>query len=135
MARVGSSSRTQAGISGSSVRDRSQITNNDPLSALLYRPMPWPVISPSRPAVLSEVEDNRYWSPRKVSFTIGGLPAKVQRNIGSRSLYANPFKFADASKVISCIRRKQRREVLLAYGRGGGRHRRPRWKASSYWSC
>lgn len=58
---------------------------------------------------------------------------------------ANPFAtvkwgaervgFATPRKVATCVRRKIRREVLLAFGRGGAGNKKPRWRASSHISC
>lgn len=39
--------------------------------------------------------------------------------------------FRDSSRVAICVRRRMRREVILAKGRGGGGHRPPR---KGYWS-
>lgn len=44
------------------------------------------------------------------------------------------IKFALPKKTMVCVKRKVRREVLLALGRGGGRHKKPhrnRWSSIS----
>ena len=45
------------------------------------------------------------------------------------------IKFAAPKKVMICVRRKVRREVLLAFGRGGGRHKNPKRNRYSEVSC
>jgi len=55
----------------------------------------------------------------------------------AKHLAASPItnlKFVDPSRVAVCIRRKQRREVILASGRGG-RTRKPRYSEYSDIKC
>lgn len=60
----------------------------------------------------------------------------------SRKLIVNPYnpariRFAVPPEVLTCVRRKQRKEVLFAKGVGGqrGRKRRPRFTPHSKVSC
>lgn len=50
-----------------------------------------------------------------------GAPGNIPLGIG----------FRDSSRVAICVRRRMRREVILAKGKGGGGHRPPR---KGYWS-
>lgn len=115
---------------GAAIRDPSVVANADPLAAALYRPLPWPVITPT--AASPAVVDRRRWVPDRMVFS-SGQAAPARRSLSKLSSY--PFAFGFPSRVAVCVRRSQRREVLFARGRAGGRHRRPRWNASSYWRC
>lgn len=48
---------------------------------------------------------------------------------------AEHLRFAVPAQVIICVRRRQRRQVLFAFGKGGSGHRKPQWKADSYIRC
>lgn len=118
----------------SAVRDNFAITNTDPLYTVLYRNnYPWPVLSSSRPRVLTDDSDLRRWSPSKYPAVYGGGVARINKR--PSALSANPFRFLVPKKTLVCVRRGIRREVLFARGRAGGRHRRPKWNAYSYWRC
>lgn len=96
------------------------------------------VVSPSRPGLLSLLQDNRTWHPAgsfRPAVSIGGRsalrhvvkskPNALRNDISARIGYAVP------DKVVKCIRRKQRKEVLHAKGVAGTRvsrrRRRDRW--------
>lgn len=84
------------------------------------------------------VEDHRTWHPAPVRTPRlrSSRPAKVQLAKPKRPLAHSakgrffgptvPLAFKTPTYVNECVRRKQRREVLLAKGKGGGRHRPPR---------
>lgn len=85
-------------------------------------------------------EDLRTWHPagrlRAVqSYTYGdGLlvdRSNVRVGRTEAPLFSGHVGFREPDRVFICARRKQRREVLMATGRGGGRHsrkpRRNRW--------
>lgn len=101
---------------------------------------------------LTEVEDRRLFTPDPIqdvapsSFrnTVASIgPARPARTgqVTSRHLANNlmspkpieAFKRPEFTPV--CVRRKQRREVLLALGRGGGGKRRPRRNSTSDIRC
>lgn len=89
--------------------------------------------TPPRPEAWSYLP-GRVGNRRHVPLTFGMLPARVSTRINPRSLnYAQTFKVPHS--VVICARRKARREVLFAQGKGGGRHRRPRRTTSSSVSC
>lgn len=114
-------------------RDHSSITNDLSLSVFLptqgLTPMPTP---------LRQVEDRREWHPdpypparefRRSKARLDMAQPKRRSTSLRRStlpLKAERLSFVQPAQVPICVRRKQRREVLLALGRGGGRHRPPR---------
>lgn len=84
-----------------------------------------------------EVEDRRreVVEVSPIPRTRGGhrskiVPASVARtHKGSRSRAFSMFNqmaFEQPRQVLVCVRRKTRREVILAKGKGGGKHRSPR---------
>lgn len=140
MARSAAASRSSSGRRGyaaaavAAVRDNSAIANTDPLADVLYRPVvAWPALSISRPRVLTDDSDLRRWSPVKYPVVYGGGRARVQSR--PKRIAGSPYKFLVPAKTLVCVRRKQRREVLFAKGRGGGRHRKPRYNSFSAWRC
>lgn len=102
-----------------------------------------------------EVEDNRLWKPNygidrstsrlRSGYLLSGLPAAVgvspsrstRGNSRFLSFPSHRLAFAASRKVITCIRRTMRRQVLFARGVGGsGRTtRHPRWNELSNVSC
>lgn len=106
----------------------------------------------SRPS--TDVEDHRRHQPDHwhVPRTISGRRAHVHlpkvkkpatRSVGrlhrlarlSIATVNQQLKFRSPKHVQLCVRREQRREVLLAKGRGGGRHRRPKRNRFSNVRC
>lgn len=130
-------------------RDSSQPGRVDPSSANRSRlsgfvnPAPGPTVSPDF-SIWSEVEDRRTFYPLgpdgyRPARNIFGSPhyslePSPNQNLrrGSRARFKfRPMvpagvRFKAPRKILVCVRRKARREVLLALGRGGGGHRRPR---------
>ena len=108
-------------------------------SPLVLPPSPRKVlIRPSKPGLLGLIQDNRTWHPAgsfRPAVSIGGRsalrhvvkskPNALRNDISARIGYAVP------DKVVKCIRRKQRKEVLHAKGVAGSRvsrrRRRDRW--------
>lgn len=105
------------------------------------------------------VEDNRSFHPdgahRSVR-DIYGSPVSYQvfspSPRRSQSRLSNPYlnylrqqrqvpwqiQFVGSKKVLTCVRRQERKEVLHALrktGRGRGSQRRPRWTSKSYVRC
>jgi len=97
--------------------------------------------------------DRRMWDPDPVR------PVRTSSGIVARTTHKPPAKPARASQkppafsvpsyptfvpqrgrkrplhVPECHRRKQRREVIFARGKGGGGHKRPRWSSLSHVRC
>ncbi|WNK13477.1 MAG: hypothetical protein [Microvirus sp.] len=100
---------------------------------------------------LLEVEDRRTWSPEPILddlprgprgiSKIGRQPVKGRATPKGRATYSTNFRHAgipvfEAPKFVAiCVRRKQRREVLLALGKGGGGKRHPRRNQFSNVRC
>lgn len=108
--------------------------------------------------VLEPIEDRRrhhplgYYRPaRQVSghpvrpLVVGGAPARsssarpargARPNVVRRAPSISPtVRFDVPKRTIICIRRKRRREVIMALGKGGGRHRRPKRNYFSEVKC
>lgn len=104
-----------------------------------------PVSSPNSAvrSALTEVEDGRLYSP-----VVDNSGASSRRR-ASRLVVPSPGRAAPAARpftlaavqydlpqsVIVCIRRKARRGVLLAKGKGGGRHKKGRRRPNSNIWC
>lgn len=109
----------------------------------------------ARPA-LALVDDRRFHHPdgrarpaKKINGTrlsqhkVKGTRIKVHRGRDGRPMKSviriqtipSRIKFATPKRVAICVRRKIRREVLLALGRGGGHHRKPKRNRYSEVSC
>lgn len=71
--------------------------------------------------------------PVKVSPNLVMTPPSPAIQPAGRS--AEHLRFVLPRSVLVCVRRKQRREVLLALGKGGSRHKRPEWSEESYIRC
>lgn len=97
-------------------------------------------LGPIRRALVREVEDRRmfyldtlYRAQRAHVLGLTQRAAKhfekSERLIYGRAKYpfSNPkLGFTEPKQVPICVRRKERREVLLAKGKGGGNHKPPR---------
>lgn len=140
-------------------RSETSAASRDPLRSLaaqLSMPQPSLPLHPvSVPTALNEVEDGRLWhpDPEQGALTIGGRFARVvvhKRPIVARSntLWSPAglpvglqapvgLRFESPFKVVTCLRRKVRREIMFATGRGGKgvRKRRPRRSWRSNVSC
>lgn len=96
---------------------------------------------PLRKRVLA-VEDRRSFHPEKKLRPARALKrsqaapvAKATKRERGRGVVPSKIRFAVPKKVALCVRREQRREVLFAKGRGGGRHRPPTKNWYSDVSC
>lgn len=89
------------------------------------------------PPVLTQYEDRRLYHPNRIVRGAFSFRRPDSRLVDrSRSFRAKTvLGFAVPKRVAVCVRRKTRREVLLAKGRGGGRNRRPRRNEWSNVSC
>lgn len=117
-----------------------------PLSLFNYQPKTYSYL---------DTQDFRRYHPlheARPILNVHGTPARQGRryvhNVRSQHrrygprLYTSLFpadmaKFSLPKKVLTCIRRKMRREVLFARGHGGARARRarPRYNERSFISC
>lgn len=93
------------------------------------------VVSVSRVTPLRMLEDRRQWSPdtrmlRPVMSTV----RSAKRIVTGQSLTA-PLRFADPRRVVVCVRRAIRREIMHAKGYAGSRVRRPKRTPWSSISC
>lgn len=117
-----------------------------------FRVSPFP--SSLKFSSLTQFEDRRQWHPEGTyaparSFSqsrhrlvaarpkISARPPRLSKRYSQR-LYSPTHRiaFSNPSRVLICVRRQQRREVLHAFrktGRGG--HRRPRYNHYSSISC
>lgn len=105
-------------------------------------------VSPVIRSELTEFEDNRFYTPdpifkvrttRRIQRLKAGVPGAIYQDRKNRMIRkkAHPFwaiRAPDILHAFICVKRKARREVLFAKGKGGGGHARPKWKqASSVW--
>lgn len=83
---------------------------------------------PSDPVDLSKVEDRRLFHPERYELTAARTVrgSRTRLDVSSSPQMASRIRYAvSSSSVITCIRRKIRREVMLASGRGGSNKYRP----------
>ena len=99
------------------------------------------VVSPSRPSLLGLIEDRRTWYPGpaylRPALSIGPraarrLVAKSSKNAALRNDISARIGFDVPKRVVVCVRRKQRKEVLHAKGVAGSRVSRRRRRSN--WS-
>lgn len=112
-------------------------------SVPLFRPLVRaPVLS--RFTDLRPIEDRRTFYPARFSEPARSLPRsaarlvvrpKVSSRTQPRLMVPSAVTFAAPKRVVLCVRRKRRREVLFARGKGGGGHRRPRRNQFSDVEC
>lgn len=88
---------------------------------------------PATRSVLAQ-EDRRRWHPAGALAPAGALSRSARGLVlaGSEgSGLGSAVRFRSPVKVSICVRRKVRREVIMAKGKGGGGHRPP---TRNYWS-
>lgn len=78
-----------------------------------------------RPPALASLPDNRRFYPRRFrhirpTLTITGERARIKSTINPWSLHAIQ-KFELPKKVVTCVRRQTRKEIMHATGRAGRR--------------
>lgn len=93
----------------------------------------WPPNQPAVRSISPEIEDRRTFAPdgraRSTRSSRRSRIPFIAHDLSSiRSNFSVPVHigFKAPRYVAVCVRRKQRREVLMAKGKGGGRHRRPK---------
>jgi hypothetical protein len=93
--------------------------------------------SPTPKPTLSLLDDRRQWHPERWGRPVVGLRRAATRLVVGKSPKRLPptLAFMDPRRVVVCIRRKMRREVLHALGKGGGGNRRPTRKPTSEIQC
>lgn len=88
---------------------------------------------------LSDVEDLRTFSPAgdAQTVTVGGRPTRLTTSPGYHHSFSPPVQigYEHPRVVATCVRRHQRREVLFASGKGGGKHKKPRFNSRSTTRC
>lgn len=103
-------------------------------------PAPIPLGLPRLTALddLRSMEDNRRFHPELAARPAQSVFRESRRLVigaGSSPGRVSPLPasvaFSEPRQVVRCVRRKIRKEVILASGRGGGGHRPPR---RNYWS-
>ncbi|UDN67815.1 hypothetical protein [robinz microvirus RP_133] len=94
--------------------------------------------------ILSDIEDRRSWHPDDIptyrpAIRISGAPARLEsRSDPARYLRAtvpHAIGFQIPHKVLVCAKRKVRRRVIFASGRGGSRVRKPKRNVYSDVRC
>lgn len=90
-------------------------------------------VDPLGARLLRQIEDRRTWHPAALTrpFLTTGLRSAARLTVKSsphalRNDISNRVGFAVPKKVVVCVRRKQRKEVLHAMGKAGGRVSRRR---------
>jgi len=78
-----------------------------------------------RPPALPSLPDNRRFYPRRFrslrpTFTVRGERASVRSTVNRRNLYVQK-SFNVPAEVVTCVRRKIRKEVMFASGKAGRR--------------
>lgn len=105
-----------------------------PVRVLVKRP----TFVTSRSTVAIGIPDRRQWSPARWGAPVAATRRTAVRLAvpvsGAKALPAR-VAFSDPRKVIICHRRKSRREVLFAFGKGGGGKKKPRRSPWSDVSC
>lgn len=102
----------------------------------------WTPSSTSVRSISPEIEDRRTFRPDGAakhtrSSRRSRIPLVAHDTRGIRSNFSVPVHVAFKAPryVAVCVRRKQRREVLLAKGFGGGKHRKPKLNSYSNVRC
>lgn len=118
--------RTVAEVTKPRLSDLSDLRRR--LDRLMIRQIP--EIVPTRRRLVP-----RKLEPRPIARkAVSGARPKGGRLL-SRLLNPVVDEVRDPHRVALCVRRKVRREVLMAHGRGGGRHRKPKDKPNSKIRC
>lgn len=74
------------------------------------------------------LEDRREWHPMRSLRPAAALQRGSRRLVIARKrskVLPHKLQFAIPKQVAVCVRRKERREVILAMGKGGGGKRKP----------
>lgn len=103
----------------SAARERTGVLEGEPLDIFSN------TILTRDPVALSEVEDRRKFHPvpHADSLTVRG--SKTRLDAWSDPQSAHLVKYRVSRNVITCVRRRIRREVLLATGKGGANRYKP----------
>lgn len=116
----------------------------------VWRALESPTLSPPRslfvgaledflesPGPLREYQDRRTWSPGHYSppVVIGGKGARLSMPSRPFEGFSPVIRFREPERTLVCVRRQQRREVMHARGKAGGRVSAPRRREFSDVSC
>lgn len=94
--------------------------------------------------VIRSLEDRRHFSPEiarparalyRSSTRLVPYENKNQRTKQNNRWPSNRLSFAVPAHVAVCVRRKERREVLFAHGKGGGKVKPGKWSEFSDINC
>lgn len=98
---------------------------------------------------LQEMSDRRYWNPDPITplYGLNKTPTTLKqqwlpqnRNVSRPWTAFTPIRlgYTQPKRVLTCIRRKQRKEVLHALkktGKGSGAKKHARWTIDSKYKC
>lgn len=87
------------------------------------------------PAAVRLVDRAAVLPPRQAARSLSRSVRPSSRLLRAPGLVGTRIGFAIPEKVAICVRRHARREVILALGKGGSRHRKPRRNAWSGIQC
>lgn len=125
-------------------RDREDFNRpRDPLEIAIeplpMRPIHYHLLE--RPEV-RDLEDRRRYHPEAFNAPLAAAPTSARRVVERviapgypGALHRTRLALHDPSHVSQCVRRQERREVLLAKGRGGGGNKAPKWTELSRKGC
>lgn len=92
--------------------------------------------SPTARGFPVSVGDRRLYHPQRMLRPAFASPRAAARIVDRRPVrFPTMLAFAVPQRVAVCVRRHMRREVLLALGRGGAGHKRPRRNVWSSVKC
>jgi len=131
--------RSMTGTERQVRRDITNVATRHRVHDLPIRP-----IRRSVPLPLLEHQDFRQWHPAPLSKPLrrlGGASARLKvatpaRPVGGPVTFPyHKVAFRDATRVVLCVRRQVRRQIIHALGKAGGKVRRPRFNRNSQVSC
>lgn len=126
-------------------RSRRARANTSPIATRSVRARPKPMGLPRRlaykpyDATVGRVvlEDRRLWHPERVFRPAFSLTRSAKRLVlksptkHQAAKLSEGLKFADPRKVVICVKRKIRKQIMHVIGAAGGKVRKPR---RNYWS-
>lgn len=123
-------------------RKNNSLTNRVPrgLNTTSKAPLSAPYFSHTRSSLGYFQEDRRNYNPEphklwKTSNKKAKTVTKTPINNLTNSMLREINTFQDPKRVLVCLRRKQRKEILFAINRTGSGNRKPRRTSTSNISC
>lgn len=134
--------RAMTGTEGQRRRNLSNVATSPQVHSLTLANTRRPVTSHP---LLTPYLDNRLWRPesplsRPIS-RLGGSPARLKVHAPAApvgkpvTFLPSGVAFRDSSRVLLCIRRARRKQVIHALGVAGRRVRKPKFRADSRITC